>query len=82
MKYRLLFHRLSHTIVVLDISEIGLPDEVYPPSGKEQMVPSRRFQVWEDVERYLLGVGANANAVLETSEQVKKAGFAALTIAA
>jgi len=60
---------------------MGLPDEVYPYSGKEHMVPSRRFQAWQDAERYLLGLGTNADALRESFEQFKAAGFAALMIA-
>jgi len=45
------------------------------------MVPSRRFQAWQDAERYLLGLGTNADALREIFEQFKAAGFVALTIA-
>ena len=33
-----LIHSLSHTILLVQITEIGLPAEVYPPGGKPQLV--------------------------------------------
>ncbi len=79
MKNRFLVYRLSHTILVVDISEIGLPNEIYPPDGKQQMAPSRRFQSWKDAEPYFQSLGADAEALEKTSTQLGSIGFGVLT---
>ena len=80
MRHRFLLYRLSHTILVVDITEIGLP-LIYPRDGKRQMVPTIRFQSWRDVEHYLLGFGADAEVLQSTSANFSKTGFDDLTIA-
>ena len=35
MRHRFILHSLSHTFVAVDISKIGLPNEIYPPTGKQ-----------------------------------------------
>jgi len=77
MKYRFLLHSLNHTVVVVDITELGLPTEIYPPTGKRQTVPSLRFQSWGDAEQYLVGLGARAQEIAG----LKKTSVAVLTIA-
>jgi hypothetical protein len=44
---------VNHTTLLVDISEIGLGTEVYPPLGKTQPVPSIRFQTRHDAEERL-----------------------------
>jgi hypothetical protein len=78
--YRFLFHSLSHTWLVVDISRIGLPTEVYPEDGKEQMVPSLRFQRWSDVEHYLTGLGADPESLQKLSVALKQQSVGILTI--
>lgn len=69
----------SPTLLV-DITQIGLPNEIYPPEGKLQSVPSLRFQTWRHAEQYLLGLGAAQGPLDATVEKLKKAGVAVLTI--
>jgi hypothetical protein len=52
---RLIVYSLSHTWLVVDITAIGLPNEIYPKEGNEQMVPTLRFQSWKHVKQYLFG---------------------------
>ena len=80
MRHRFLLYRLSHTILVVDISEIGLPNEIFPPEGKRQVVPTIRFQSWKDVERCLLGFGADAQSLKSASGRFERDGFDVLTI--
>jgi hypothetical protein len=77
---RFLIHSLSHTFLVVDITKIGPPTEICPEAGKEQIVPSLRFQSWKDVERFFLSRGANAEVVVQTSAQLKRTSVAVLTI--
>ncbi len=80
MKHRLLLHSLSHTFVVVDITNLGLPDEIYPTSGKEEIVPCHRFQGWEDARRYLLTLGADDKSIERSVESLRKTSTAVLTI--
>ena len=80
MKHRLLLHLLSHTYVVVDITKIGLPTEIYPPEGKPQPASALRFQSWKDAEKYLLGLGATRDMIDQTSSQLQKTSVAVLTI--
>jgi hypothetical protein len=80
MKHRFLPYKLSHSIVVIDITELGLTNEIFPPTGKQQMIPSLRFQSWIDVQQYFSSLGADTEAVNKTSAAFNKAGWAVLTI--
>ena len=80
MKHRFLIHSLNHTTLLVDITEIGLPTEVYPPEGKSQAVPSLRFQTWRAAEQHLLRLGASQRSLSATVESLEKAGVAILTI--
>ncbi|MGP8156664.1 MAG: hypothetical protein ACLQMT_07360 [Candidatus Acidiferrales bacterium] len=78
--HRFLIHKLNHTTLLVDITEIGLPREIYPPEGKLQTVPSLRFRSWNHAEQYLLGLGASQKSLSAAVESLKKAGVAVLTI--
>lgn len=80
MKRRFLIHDLNHTILLVDITDIGLPAEVYPADGKSQSVGSLRFQTWHDAEQYLVRSGANQESLNAVKHNLKKAGVAVLTI--
>jgi hypothetical protein len=80
MKNRFLFHSLNHTVVLVDITQIGLPNEIYPPEGKPQPVSALRFQSWKYVEKYLLELGATTHMIDQTSSQLFKTSVAVLTI--
>jgi hypothetical protein len=64
----------------VDITKIGLPTEIYPRSGQEQIVPAARFQSWRDAEQYLLTLGADAEDLERTFAQLKTTSVAVLTI--
>jgi hypothetical protein len=80
MLRRFLIHSLSHTWLIVDITEIGPPTEIYPKEGKEQTVSSLRFQSWRDVERHFLALGASADTLEEASAWLKKCSVAVLTV--
>jgi len=63
MKYRFLITALNHTFLIVDITAAGLPNEVFPPEGKPQTMPSLRFQNWNHVERYLSDLGAGGKSL-------------------
>jgi hypothetical protein len=76
VKARFILHNLSHTWLVIDITAIGMSDEIYPFEGKQQMVPTFRFQSWKDVEHYLMALGADA----EELARIGKTSLDVLTI--
>jgi hypothetical protein len=80
MKHRFLIHELSHTTLLVDISDIGLPAELLPPEGKLQSVPSLRFQGWHVAEQHLRGKGAGERALIDAKNELERAGVAVLTI--
>jgi hypothetical protein len=79
MKHRFLIHLLSHTVLIVDISEIG-PLRINPRAGNTQMVPALRFVAWREASQYLTAKGANAEALEQTSAQLQKTGQAVLTV--
>jgi hypothetical protein len=80
MKHRLLLYKLSHTILCVDISSIGLPTEKIADESETKMVPSVRFRTWANVEKYFLGLGARRESLRTTEESFRANGFAVLTI--
>jgi hypothetical protein len=80
MKHKFLIHQLNHTSLLVDITAIGLPTEIYPPEGKPQSVLSLRFQVWLDAEEYLARHGASDVSIQAVKQDLRKTGAAVLTI--
>jgi hypothetical protein len=80
MIHRFLLHSLSHTLVAVDITDVGPPTKAYPRAGPEQTVPIIRFQGWGDAERYFLTLGASAGALGEAAGWLRKTSVAVLTI--
>jgi len=80
MKHRFLVHFLNHTVLLVDISEIGVATQIYPPEGKPQAVSSLRFQSLRDAEQYLVGLGAGRKLLDMTIENVRKTGATVLSI--
>jgi hypothetical protein len=80
MKHRFVVYQLNHTILCIDLTEIGLPSEIYAPQGKSQTVPSVRFQSWKYAETYLLDKGASEDALARTKAQIEETQLGVLTI--
>jgi len=71
---------MNHTILVVDISPVGMADEIYPPEGKTQALSSLRFQTWQNAEEFLRRAGANQTALAKTRGALKSSSVAVLTI--
>lgn len=80
VKHRFILHSLSHTTLVIDISGIGLPGEIYPEAGKREYVSTLRFKAWDDANRYLLSLGADGQQLDLMKLQLNKIGVAVLTV--
>ncbi len=79
-KHRFLLHALSHTILVVEITEFGIAIEINPRTGNMTMVPALRFPVWKEAEQYFQAKGADAEVIDKTHAQLKKNGLAVLTV--
>jgi len=77
---RFLIHELNHTILIVDITPVGLPTEVYPPEGKNQELMALRFQGWERAEEFLQDRGADLKLLGQTRDSLRKSSVAVLTI--
>jgi hypothetical protein len=80
MKHRFLFHSLNHTVLVVDITEIGIPRTVIEPEGQAQHVPSIRFRNWVHATEYLTNLGASSDSLAKVSGDLRKTNAAVLTI--
>ena len=77
---RFIVYPLNHTILAVDVTEIGLPVGIYPPDGELKMVPSLRFHNWRFAENYFLKKGAHTEDLQKVSLLVAKGAITALTI--
>jgi hypothetical protein len=80
MRHRYIIYPFNHTTLVVDITDIGLPAEIYPQEGKRQDVPTLRFQTWRDARQYLADSGATEEMLERASTQIKASDLAVLTI--
>lgn len=77
---RFLIYPLNHTVLVVDLSEIGLPKGLYPPEGDLKMIASYRFHNRSYAERFLAAKGANPEELQKTLSRVDKGMIQVLTI--
>jgi hypothetical protein len=80
MKHRFLFHSLNHTVLIVDITGIGIPRTVIEPEGQTQHVPSIRFRNWVHAKEYLTNLGASSDSLAKVSDDLRETNAAVLTI--
>jgi hypothetical protein len=80
MKHRFLLHALNHTILVVDITSIGLPTGIIGDEGEARSLPSIRFRTWHEAERHFLALGAKQKYLETADESLRKTSTAVLTI--
>lgn len=80
MLRRFLIHTLNHTVLIVDITAIGIPRGGYPPEGEVQEVSSRRFQTWDDAQRYLTTLGAKNGLLDKTKSNLDRFSVDVFTI--
>ena len=80
MKHRFLIHPISHTILVVDITQFGIEIEINPRTGNTKMVPALRFPVWKEAEQYFRANGADVETIDKMHAELKKASAAVMTI--
>jgi len=80
MKHRFLLHALNHTVLAVDIAEIGIPKTVIESGGQTQPVASIRFQTWSHAEAYFTKLGADSDSLVKVGESLRKTSLAVLTV--
>jgi len=66
MKHRFLLHSLNHTILVVDISQSGIPIQINSRTGNTTMVPALRFLNWKEAERFFRAKEADEDTIEKT----------------
>ncbi|MGA3053998.1 MAG: hypothetical protein ABSD63_07305 [Candidatus Korobacteraceae bacterium] len=80
MTHRFLLHSLSHTILVVDITDVGTAIEINPRTENKKMVPALRFVTWKETEQYFRGKGADDKTIETAHAQLHKTSTAVMTI--
>ena len=80
MKHRFLIHSLSHTILVVDITQFGIQIEIDARTGNMKMIPAFRFPVWKEAEQYFRAKEADDETIERTQAQLSKNSTAVMTI--
>jgi len=81
MKHRFLIHALSHTVLVVDISQFGVEIEASNVrTGNAKIVPAVRFPVWKEAEQYFRANGADAETIENAQTQLDQEGIVVMTI--
>ncbi len=78
VKRRYLVFQVNHSVLLVDTSSIGLPNEVFPPEGKAEALPSLRFRSWSWAEKFLLEGGASRDDLDKTKDLLPKTSLAML----
>ena len=73
-------YEVNHTILLIDMTSISLPREVFPPEGKAEDLLSLRFQAWRHAEKFMLDGGASRDSLDKTRESLNKNNFAIINI--
>jgi hypothetical protein len=80
MKYRFLLHFISHTYVIVDITNVELSNQ--SRHGNTQMAPAFRFTSWKEAKAFLLAKRATTETVDSTNAQLRSMSLAVATILA
>jgi hypothetical protein len=73
---RYVLHEINHTVLLIDITSISIPREIFPPEGKAEDLLSLRFQSWEWAEKFLLDSGASRDNLDKARDSLTKTGVA------
>jgi hypothetical protein len=63
-------------VLLIDITSISIPREIFPPEGKAEDLLSLRFQSWEWAEKFLLDSGASRDNLDKARDSLTKTGVA------
>jgi len=80
MKHRFLLHSLNHTILVVDITEIGTALETKPRTENTKLVPVLRFVNWKETEQFFRAKEASEDCIESTRAMLNKSGVAVMTV--
>jgi hypothetical protein len=80
MKHRFLVHSLNHTVLTVNITEIGLPNQHIEAGGQRYSVPSIWFKSWSDAEEYFSKLGVKSEELVRLRENLRKTSLAVFTV--
>ena len=73
---RYVLHEINHTVLLIDITPISIPREIFPPEGKAENLLSLRFQTWKWAEKFLLNSGVSRDNLNKTQDSLTKTSMA------
>ena len=59
LKHRYLLFEVSHSVLLVDATAVGAPNEIIPAEGKAQSLSSLFFRSWQWAEKHLVESGAS-----------------------
>jgi hypothetical protein len=80
MKHRFLLHSLSHTILVVDVSQIGIELQIDGRGPDTQAVPTFRFRSWKDAAQFLRAKEADDDTIAKAGLSLRRNCVALITV--
>ena len=80
MTHRFLLHSINHSLLVVDISQVGVASKFQPQTGIVEMVSALRFINWEEATLYFREKGADDETIRKSSAMLIKTSAAVMTI--
>ena len=80
LKRRYLLFAVSHSVLLVDASSVGAPNEILPAEGKAQTLSSLLFRSWKWAEKHLVESGASRDDLDKTRDSLMKTSVALVQI--
>lgn len=80
LKRRYLLFLVSHSVLLVDASSVGAPNEILPKEGKAQTLSSLLFGSWQRAEKHLVESGASHDDLVKTRDSLEKTSVALVQI--
>ena len=80
LKRRYLLFEVSHSVLLVDASAVGAPNEIIPAEGKAQSLCSLFFRSWKWAENHLGESGASRDDLDKARNSLMKTSVALLQI--
>lgn len=80
LKRRYLLFEVSHSVLLVDATSVGAPNEILPEEGKAQTLSSLLFRSWQWAEKHLVESGASHDDLDKTRDSLTKTSVALVQI--